>query len=322
MNDRPIQMIKRLFLSLTMSSTAYADWEALPPLPEPNGGCICGSQGSRVVVIGGTNWEGGVKHWLTAIHEFDPAKRQWEKVKNLQEGPYAYGTSLQNRSQLAFMGGTDGTKPLRIFAVVDGIKTVMSKDLELPATVVLAAGGYLSGKYILVGGTDDAANVAGVTRLTHAFEPATQTFTRLADFPGRPFAVAASTVAGDELFVFGGMNYDAAAHAVANTNTAYAFSPANNTWRTLKPLGLPNRGLSAVALDETHLYIAGGFTEEFTAAAVIYDVATDSYRPAKPLPYAAMVGLVKHEGFVYCLGGEDKKQSRTDKFFRIPVKEL
>lgn len=35
-----------------------------------------------------------------------------------------------------------------------------------------------------------------------------------------------------------------------------------------------------------------------------------------------MVGLVKHEGFIYCLGGEDKKQSRTDKCFRIPVDEL
>jgi hypothetical protein len=51
-------------------------------------------------------------------------------------------------------------------------------------------------------------------------------------------------------------------------------------------------------------------------------VKTDSYREAKPLPYAAMVALVKCEGFVYCIGGEDKMKSRTDKFFRIPVAEL
>jgi len=31
---------------------------------------------------------------------------------------------------------------------------------------------------------------------------------------------------------------------------------------------------------------------------------------------------VKLEGFVYCLGGEDKKQSRTDKVFRIPADAL
>lgn len=322
MTDRLAQMIKRLLLSLALITTAHADWEALPPLPVPNGGCICGSDGPRVVVIGGTNWEGGVKNWLTAIHEFDPAKKRWEKVKDLQEGAYAYGTSYQDGLRLAFMGGTDGKKPRRIFGFVDGIKTVMTKELELPAAVVLAAGGYLSGKYILVGGTDDAANLAGLTRLTHAFVPATQTITRLTDFPGKPFAVAASTVARDELFVFGGMNYDAEAKAAANTDTAYAFSPAKNTWRALKPLAQPNRGLSAIPLDETHLYLAGGFTDDFTAAAVIYDVTTDSYRPAKPLPYAAMVGLVKHAGFVYCLGGEDKKQSRTDNCFRIPIEEL
>lgn len=220
------------------------------------------------------------------------------------------------------MGGTDGKKPQRIFGLMDGVNPAMSKELDRPAAVVLTAGGYLGGNYILVGGTDDAANLAGVTRQTHAFELATRTITRRSDFPGKPFAAAASTVARGELFVFGGMNYDPEAKAAVNTNTAYAFSPAKNTWRALKPLAQPNRGLSAVALDETHLYIAGGFTDNFTAAAVIYDLATDSYRPAKPLPYAAMVGLVKHEGFVYCLGGEDRKQSRTDKFFRIPLGEL
>jgi len=51
-------------------------------------------------------------------------------------------------------------------------------------------------------------------------------------------------------------------------------------------------------------------------------VKSDSYRKAIPLPYAAMVGLVKMGEHVYCLGGEDKKQSRTDKFFRIPVADL
>ena len=47
-----------------------------------------------------------------------------------------------------------------------------------------------------------------------------------------------------------------------------------------------------------------------------------TYTKAKPLPYAAMVGLVKLDGHVYCLGGEDKQKSRTDKFFRIPLAEL
>ena len=325
MNAQPIPMIKLFSLSLALAVSANAaDWERLPPLPEPNGGFICGSQGKHIVIIGGTNWEGGKKNWLSAIHEFDPAKLKWEKAKDLQEGPYAYGTALQSGSHLAFLGGTNGEKPLRIFAGVDGIKTVMSRELDLPRTVVLSAGGWIGNKVIMVGGTDDAANIAGVSKSTVLFEPNTRErlITQAPDYPGRPFAVAASAVVGDELFVFGGMNYDDANKAPVNSREAHSFSIQKNTWRTLKPLPTPSRGLSAVTLDESHVYLAGGFTDAFTAEAQIYDVKSDTYRPAKPLPYAAMVGLVVHDGFVYCLGGEDKMKSRTDQFYRIPITEL
>jgi hypothetical protein len=35
-----------------------------------------------------------------------------------------------------------------------------------------------------------------------------------------------------------------------------------------------------------------------------------------------MVALVVLDGYLYCLGGEDKKQSRTDACYRIRVEEL
>ena len=96
-------------------------------------------------------------------------------------------------------------------------------------------------------------------------------------------------------------------------------------WRKLKPLPFAVRGLTAVALDDGRIYLAGGYKtdpEGFTDDALIYDVKSDSYSPARPLPYAAMVGLVALDGFVYCIGGEDKQKHRTDKFFRVRVDEL
>jgi N-acetylneuraminic acid mutarotase len=186
--------------------------------------------------------------------------------------------------------------------------------------MVLLSGGLIGERMYFVGGTDDAANLVGVTQAAYSLEKCG--LTRLADYPGKPFATAASAVVGNELFVFGGMNYDAEAKLSVNSAEAYAFSPEKNVWRKLKPLAVPARGLTAVTLDESHIYIAGGYRDDFTAEAVIYDVKSDSYRKALSLPYAAMVGLVKMDGHVYCLGGEDKKQSRTDKFFRIPVADL
>ena len=323
MTEPLIQMTKRLFLSLMMTLSVHAaEWETLPSLPAPNGGCFSGAAGSKIIIVGGTNWEGGTKNWLRAIHEYDPTLKVWTKVKDL-DAPIAYGKGLQNAENFAFIGGSDGKQAIKSLVIFDGVKIVSHEVPELPASIVLAAGGTTGGGYsIIVGGMDDAANVAGIQRTTHGIEALTGKVMRLADYPGRPFAVAASAVVADELFVFGGMNYDESAKAPVNSTEAYAFSPKQNAWRKLKPLDSPNRGMTAVALDEQHLYLAGGFTDSFTADALIYNVKADSYRKAKALPYAAMVGLVKFDGFIYCMGGEDKMKSRTDKFFRIPVTEL
>jgi N-acetylneuraminic acid mutarotase len=177
---------------------------------------------------------------------------------------------------------------------------------------------------VIVGGTDDAANIAGVQRTTHVVEKVDGQWKvkRLADYPGQGFAVAASTVAGDELFVFGGANWDATRKEVANSREAFAFSISKNTWRPLSPLPVPTRGISAVALDDHRLYVAGGFTDFFTAAAWIYDTRTDRYSPATALPVAGMVSLAKSDGFLYSIAGEDRMKSRTDRSFRIRIAEL
>ena len=312
---------------------ALAQWEPLPPLPEPNGGFACGHHGSLIVLVGGTNWAGGKKNWLNHIRHFDSMTKTWkpEFDARLPGGPSAYAAACQvNENRLTLVGGTDGKESQAKLMIIDSIKTSEGSAIkDLGDAVVLSAGGDVSGRTLIVGGTSDAANLAGVTRTTHEIvfidEPWKDRHwlaKSLADYPGKPFATAASAVVGEELFVFGGMNYDKVNQAALNTAEAYAFSPEKNVWRKLKPLAAPTRGLSAVTLDENHIYIAGGYREDFTAEAVIYEEKTDSYRKAPALPYAAMVGLVKMGEHVYCLGGEDKKQSRTDKFFRIPVAEL
>ncbi|MCX6840041.1 MAG: hypothetical protein NTX35_19835 [Verrucomicrobia bacterium] len=343
MSVRLILMTKRLFLSLALVSTAHAQWEQLPPLPEPNGGFICGHSNGKIVVLGGTNWEGGKKNWLKVAHFYDPVNRTWRSSHNMSE-PVAYAAAFQGEHHFAFMGGFDGLRSAMFFGWAEEPKPVQHFNFGQPDDMVLSASGMIDEKLIVVGGLADPAKIESVHRKTvilewgkeerHFFrtENAGSTpgyrlqhnfkVTRLVDYPGKPFATAGSAVVGDELFVFGGMNYDAAARLPANSVEAYAFSPEKNVWRALKPLSAANRGLTAVALDDGHIYIAGGYRDDFTAEAVIYDVKADSYWKAPPIPYAAMVGLVKLDGFVYCLGGEDKKQSRTDKFFRVPVSEL
>ncbi|MCB1276600.1 kelch repeat-containing protein [Prosthecobacter sp.] len=323
MNERLIQMTKRLLLNCVLLSTAHAEWEALPSLPEPSGGFLWGTQGSKLIIAGGTNWTDGTKNWLKAVRAYDPTMKNWVKVTDLATS-VGYGLVMQRSGVFGFVGGSDGKQALAVVNEFDGQKMDAKAVPVLPASLVLAAGGMVGDTMIISGGTDDAANVAGVRRMTCSLkrEGDHWSVAHLADYPGKGFATAASAVVGGELFVFGGLNWNESSQAVENTTAAYALDPAKNTWRAIRSLTTPVRGVTAVTLDDHQIYIAGGYTDDFTTDAVIYDVKIDSYRKALPLPYAAMVALVKLDGFVYCLGGEDKMKSRTDKFFRIPVAEL
>lgn len=330
-------MRRLLFSALLISAAAHAaDWEKLPPLPAPNGGFVSGVHGSRIVIAGGTNWDGGVKNWLREVHEFDPLKMKWETMKPLEK-PVAYAAAFQSiddkkQGFVSFVGGSDGKQALKSFVGLDGAKAVFRPISQLPDALVLCASGQLGDRDIIVGGTNDAANPAGCQRTTHSlqFQDGNWVVAQLANYPGKPFCTAASTVCGAELFVFGGANWDEKTKdtpnvGVVNANEAYAFSGITLKWRPLKPLPFAARGLTAIALDNEHVYLAGGFKsdpEGFTAEAFIYDATTDVCSPAKPLPYAASVGLVMHSGFVYCLGGEDMKKHRSDAFFRIKANDL
>lgn len=334
MNERLTAMTRRFFLSTAWIAAlplSAAEWEELPRLPEPNGGFVCGAAGKKIAIAGGTNWEGGTKNWLRSVHEYDPAAKKWEKAKNLEK-PVAYAVAMRRLSfsgkpQLSFVGGSDGKQPLRFITTLAGAKTVMEPAADLPSSLALAAGGTIGLKMIIAGGTDDAANLEGLQRSCHSidFINGAAKVTKLAEFPGKPFGTAASAVIGSELFIFGGANWDEATKTVLNASEAHAYSVETKAWRKLKPLPFAVRGLTGVAIDDHRICLAGGYKSNpdgFTDEALIYDVKTNSYSSAKKLPYAAMVGLVELNGFVYCLGGEDKMKSRTDKFFRIAAADL
>jgi N-acetylneuraminic acid mutarotase len=128
---------------------------------------------------------------------------------------------------------------------------------------------------------------------------------------------------GGELFVFAGAKWNPETDGVMNVTGAYAYSVARNQWRELRPCPAAVRGVTAVPLSESTIYLAGGYGPDgFTDKAVIYDIVRDSYEEAQPLPYAAQVGLVKAGEFIYCVGGEDRMKHRSDAFHRIRISEV
>jgi len=299
-------------------------WQDLPPMPEPNGGFMCGALPDAIVVVGGTNWAGGEKQWLRSVHRLDLSSLRWSSLPLLTQ-PLAYAVSDVDAKGLIIAGGTTGTAIFQGRVRVVGTTVTEDPNRGLSRPAVLSAGALVGDELIIVGGSDDAANAQGLLRLTHAWNIHTGERRALPDYPGPAFGSAAAVSVAGELFVFGGFRWDARTSAVVNLTDAYAFSPRTNQWRQLGALPRAVRGHAAVALDDRHIYLAGGYQESpqgFVDQAFIYDIRANSYAPAPPLPYGAMVRLVRSGEYVYCLGGEDKPKHRLASGYRIKAQEL
>lgn len=300
-------------------------WERLPPMPEENGGFGVFADSGGLTVAGGTKWENGVKQWLRTVSRLDFKSRRWSVLGTLP-GPTGYAScGVASDGTRAMLGGSDGRAPVKAFGTIRDGRIVVEPAPVLPDKIVLCAGGIIGNEFIFAGGTDDATNIAGLTNRVFAFDLTKRTLAALPDFPGRPFGTAASCVLGGELFVFAGANWNESGNSVVNSADAHALDAARRRWRTLSPYPFAVRGVTALALDESHVYLAGGYggaPERFLTEAFIFDARADSYAKATPLPYAASVGLVSQGGWVYCIGGEDRMRHRTDAVHRIAIGKL
>ncbi len=303
--------------------SSAAEWEKLPPLPEANGGFICGAIGGEIVIAGGTNWRGETKHWLDQIHAFDPRRGTWREAGRLP-APLAYAACGETREGLVFAGGSSGAESHGSLWRLDR-QFAVQPLAPLEQRFVYGASAVLGGELFVIGGAADQAKLETASNHCHAIDVRTGKSRRLADLPAPSFITGAAAACGGRVYVFGGARWDAVSGAASNLAGAFTYTPAENRWEVLKPLPSANRGLVAVTLDDRHILIAGGYkndVEEFTDEALLFDVERGEYRRTVALPYRSLVALVKLRDHVYCLGGEDRKKHRTDACYRIAAEAL
>lgn len=319
----------RLFLPSLMAllnlTALSADWESLPPLPEPNGGCMAGCVNNRLIIAGGTNWKDGTKRWLDKVHVFDPATKQWSAGPSLPH-PLAYAAFASDGTSLFIAGGADGTRGRNeVYALRANLD--LKKLGELPQPSVFAACSIHRNGLRILGGTPDPDDWSKAVSDFLTFDFGTRGTTSTAPLTAlhHGLGLPAVAAAGNRLFSFTGAWLNPATQQVGNLAESFAHDFATNSWRAIAPFPKAVRGLSAVALDEKHIYLAGGHgtdEEGFLSEAFLYEVDADRYTPAKPLPLTALTCLVKCGDFLYVLGGEDAKKHRTAQCWRLRVDEL
>ncbi len=308
--------------ALTMNSIA-ANWEPLAPLPEPNGGSVCGAVGDQIVLAGGTMWKNDVKHWLSRIYAYDPKSNAWREAGSLQ-APLAYAAAGEDAGTLWFASGSSGTNTHTAVWKLER-NLAPTSAFTLGSGFVLAGSAVVDSTLYVLGGTEDMNHIERATNSFLAIDLRSGRTTKLPDYPEPSFITGATAACGNRLFAFAGARWDMTSNTVANLSSAHAFDTVAKRWEKLASFPYEVRGLTALALDGSRILLAGGYkndAEEFTDEAFIYDTDTGSYTPTRPLPYKAMVSLVKSGDWVYCLGGEDRKKHRSDAIFRIRVADL
>jgi N-acetylneuraminic acid mutarotase len=294
-------------------------WKKLPSLPIASGNFVAGSANGEVIIAGGITWKNDTKIFCDGIWRFESKTKRWNEASKLPH-PLAYAAFGQTERGIFFCGGSDGKSTRAGFYRLNP-KLELEKLAEISELRVYSGAATCGSKLFAVAGGSDFADLKTLTNTFFSVDLVSGRTQKLPDFPGGELIVPTMTAMNDQLFVFTGARVDAEGKAM-NSDSAFVFSTHDNSWKKIKSYPIPIRGLASCGLDDRHILLAGGYADEFTDAAFIYDTKSDAYFKTTSLPYAAMANFVKAGENIYWLGGEDRMRHRSDLFYAIARKQL
>ena len=306
--------------------SARIDWRDLPPMPVgAAGGAVALVSGTKLLYAGGTTWVDGAKQWLRDVHQYDLVGGSWAPGPALPE-PLAYGASVTTADRFEILGGMNEKGPSTNCWRLDSGLRRWVKTGVLPRNAILARVEQVKGAAYLFGGCSDTSAPMRCSDDVW-MRDGREEWTRIGTMPDGTVALRASSVADNQIYLFGGCSEESG--GVVNRDGAYRFNPATGEWRKLRPLPVAVRGLSAANLGGGRILLAGGYTATayqaasfgpnygFSNQVLIYYSNQDRYESATQLPFAASgIGIVTHEGAILALGGEDRMRSRSRRCIR------
>jgi N-acetylneuraminic acid mutarotase len=160
------------------------------------------------------------------------------------------------------------------------------------------------GKVYVMGGTSTLRYEGGFYTWSWVYDPATDTWERIAESPGARVAASAVTL-GDYIYLAGGLVVDPNAEGPGTYNELLRYHPETDTWDMLAPALEVREHAVSVVLDGK-IYMTGGRYGVLMDSVEIYDPETDMWEYGTPMnePRAAHAAVVL-EGKIYLFGGED-----------------
>jgi N-acetylneuraminic acid mutarotase len=275
-------------------------WRERAPLPAPRAGYAAGVWESKLVIGGGTRWEGDRKIWTDRTDLFDPATNVW-----LPGPPLPVPRS---DCACATVGG-------RIYTLGGVVAEAVSKDVvtfdgrtwkaagELPVALMYSAAAVAGDAVYLLGGLTKFGELTSATTGLYQWRPGGK-WKPLSPFPGTPRVGAAVTAVGDRLYVFGGIHMAESTREMHNLGDAWSYDTMRDQWTPGASLPVLRRAWGAVAVNDGAL-ILGGYTDTFSREVFHFSPQTNPVTPMADLPHALADAKYFRIGqCVYTTGGE------------------
>lgn len=275
-------------------------WKERADLPAPRAGYVAGVWDSKLVIAGGTHWEGDRKIWTDRTDLFDPATNIWSPGSPLP--------APRSDCACATIGGM-------IYAFGGVVADAVSKDVvafdgrswksfgEIPVALMYAGTAVVGDTVYLLGGLTTFGELTSASTGLYCWQPGGE-WQPLAPFPGTPRAGAAVTAVDGKLYVFGGIHMAESTRDLHNLGDAWSFDPSDNHWTPGPALPVRRRAWGAVEVDHGAL-ILGGYTDAFSNEVFHFNPQTNQFTRMADLPHALADAKYFRIGqSVFTAGGE------------------
>ena len=334
-------------------------WKLFAPLPDRVGfgGMFAGVLNGRLVAGGGSQFSGkplwlkGEKVFTDRIFTLPAPGAKW--VEHPTKLPVAMGSfaSAATTDAIYLAGGLNAHGCLRqVWELrASGDTFAFTALPDLPKAIGYGAAAIVGRRFFIVGGLDAPASktpAVDVWSLDLDAPRAQPAWRREPDLPGVGVFVAAAATDGKNLYVFGGVGFDAAGKAVPSKSACrLALSSAN--WERLPDLPAPRVGISSPCpvVPGNKLFLVGGYAEVFpgaprehpgfSAQTLYFDFAHGRWENGPVLPVAPvadrdspgdagpapMIGApcVRWRDWVVVVGGEVRSSVRTPAVLAWPL---
>lgn len=282
-------------------------WKLLAPLPDPVGfgGMFAGVLDGRLVAGGGSQfprkpvWLQGEKVYSDRIFVLTEVAGKW--TEHATKLPFKAGhyASAYTADAIYVAGGLDATGCIRqaweIRAAGPGFAFKQLPDL--PQTLGYGSAAVVGGRLYVVGGQPVLTVRAASAEVWSLDLRNPAAWRREPDLPDAGVFLAATAGEGGHLYVFGGVNLDAAGKAIQSAR-AYRLDTLTGQWERLPDLPEPRVAAAtpAVSAGPQRFFLIGGYARSFPGAprehpgfdtgTFVYDAANARWQEGPPLPKA------------------------------------